>query len=137
MMIGGENGVQVTATIAHIGIRTLIIPIAITRITIIRSPTHRHDKDYDGEHLHRGVPRSLTSSGGGGLSIVFRPIRSILVGRRGRRVSLCRGRRRCRGRRLHRIAALQGLGRAVDHPIRGREAGCHLDAVTEIPAELD
>src|ERR1700738_2379602 len=53
--------------------------------------------------------------------------------RRCRRAGLCRG---CGGE-LDRIAALQCLGRAVDHPIRWGEAGRHLDAVAEIPAELD
>ena len=53
--------------------------------------------------------------------------------RRCRRAGLRRG---CGGELDH-IAALQCLGRAVDHPIRRGEAGRHLDVVAEIPAELD
>src|ERR1700736_5476566 len=52
------------------------------------------------------------------------------------RASLCRC-RWSRGRQLDHIAALQCLGRAIDHPILRIEAGRHLDGVTEIPAELD
>src|SRR5258708_14426225 len=62
---------------------------------------------------------------------------SIRLGRRCRRPSLCRRRWRCRGRELDRIAALQGLGRTVDHLILWREAGRHLDAVAEVSAELN
>src|SRR5882724_2578542 len=57
--------------------------------------------------------------------------------RRCRRAGLRRGRRRGCGGELDRVAALQSFGRAVDHPIRRGEAGGHLDAVAEIPAELD
>ena len=34
------------------------------------------------------------------------------------------------------IAGLQGLRRAVDHPVVWREAGRHLDTVAEIAAKL-
>jgi hypothetical protein len=42
-----------------------------------------------------------------------------------------------RRRKLHRIAALQRLGRAVDHAVGGRKARCHLDTVAEVAAELN
>src|SRR6202007_10355 len=59
------------------------------------------------------------------------------LGRRCRRPGLLRGRRWGCGGELDRIAALQSFGWTVDHPIRRGETGRHLDAITEIPAELD
>ena len=56
---------------------------------------------------------------------------------RGRRPRLCRSRRRCRGRHLDRVAGLQCLGWAINHPILRGKACRHLDGVAKIPAELD
>src|SRR5712691_8591493 len=76
-----------------------------------------------------------------GSSLGFAPFRIlsttelISLGRRRRRPSLGRSRRRRAGRQPDLIAALQRLGWAVDHPIRGREPGDHLDAVSEVAAE--
>src|SRR5229473_321750 len=57
--------------------------------------------------------------------------------RRGSRLRLCRRERRCRSRQLDRIAGLQCLGWAVDHPILRGKACRHLDSVAEIAAQLD
>src|ERR1700730_9995071 len=113
----------------------------------IKISTHRRTRAAVRSAARSAAARTARTSSGRAFRF-WRQARSMAAspGCRGIDNSISLGRRwkprdlfRQRGRRgqLDLIAALQCLGRAVDHPIRGGKPGDDLDTVSEVAAELD